>query len=236
MARANFIKSARKSIYMNGKRVEYISKKGKREGQTLSKIDRTIPRDENDEIFINKGESYYCWDFMNGGTHYSKTKPRRSQLTQSSFLSQCYSIQERIEDWCPETTDDILQFVEELKQELEEMRDSCQESFDNIPEQLQDAPVGSTLQERIESLEDMINELDCFEEYDGFTLPEPFESIDDVDEDLLNEVVDENFIDTEEENWRENVTLEMVIEYVEEKQREYVEEKSDEIKGLSFDL
>ena len=50
MARATFVKSARRPIYQRGKMVEYVSKKGKREGQTLSKLDRTIPYDENDEI------------------------------------------------------------------------------------------------------------------------------------------------------------------------------------------
>ena len=59
MAKVNFVKSARKPIYQRGRRVEYVSKKGKREGQTLSKIDRTLPEDEKDEIFINVGESYY---------------------------------------------------------------------------------------------------------------------------------------------------------------------------------
>lgn len=46
MARATFVKSAQKDIYTYGKRVEYVSQKGKRKGQTLSKTDKTIPRDE----------------------------------------------------------------------------------------------------------------------------------------------------------------------------------------------
>ena len=32
MARATFVNKAQKDIYQNGKRVEYVSQKGKREG------------------------------------------------------------------------------------------------------------------------------------------------------------------------------------------------------------
>lgn len=46
MARAIFVEAAKKPIYKRGKRVEYTSKRGKRKGQTLSKIDRNQPADE----------------------------------------------------------------------------------------------------------------------------------------------------------------------------------------------
>ena len=49
MAKANFIEIAKKPIYKRGKRIEYVSKQGKRAGQTLSKIDRNQPANENDE-------------------------------------------------------------------------------------------------------------------------------------------------------------------------------------------
>ena len=72
MAKANFVKSARKPIYRIGKGIEYISKKGKREGQTLSKVDRSQPANENDQILVNIGESYWWWEFKGGSTHISK--------------------------------------------------------------------------------------------------------------------------------------------------------------------
>lgn len=59
MAKATLVKSARKDIYKRGATVKYISKRGKREGQELTKIDRTIPHPDGDEILIAKGESYY---------------------------------------------------------------------------------------------------------------------------------------------------------------------------------
>lgn len=62
----------------------------------------------------------------------------------------------------------------DVQSELENIKDGCEERFDNIPEQLQDAEAGSILQERIEQLEDAINELDTIdfddilsEAYDG---------------------------------------------------------------------
>lgn len=160
MAKANFIESAKKPIYKRGKRIEYVSKRGKRAGQTLSKIDRNQPADENDEILINVGESYWTWCFYGGQLIYSKTKPRQSQLTNNSFKQELYSIQESIEDFSPEDPDDVGVFVEELISNLEELRDTCQESFDNIPEQLQEGNSGQILQERIENLDDVISNLE----------------------------------------------------------------------------
>lgn len=160
MAKANFIESAKKPIYKRGKRIEYVSKQGKRAGQTLSKIDRNQPADENDEILINVGESYWTWCFYGGQPIYSKTKPRQSQLTNNSFKQELYSIQESVEDFSPEDPDDVSVFVEELISDLEELRDTCQESFDNIPEQLQEGDSGQILQERIENLDDVISNLE----------------------------------------------------------------------------
>lgn len=159
MAKANFVKSARKPIYQKGKWVEYVSKKGKREGQTLSKIDRTIPADENDEIFINIGESYWWWAFQNGPKRFSKDRPKPSQLTQSEFLSEFYSYSEEVEEWECDDVDDFESYRDDMVSNLETMRDNCQEKLDNMPEQLQYAPTGELLQERIDGLDELISEL-----------------------------------------------------------------------------
>ena len=228
MARASFIKAARKAIYNHGKRVEYVSKKGKREGQTLSKIDRTIPADENDTILINIGESYYTWSFMNGGTFYSKDKPRQSQLTQSSFLSEYYAIQESIEDFKPEEPDEIESFVDEIKSRLEELRDQCQESLDNMPESLQYSPTGELLQERIDGLEETISE---FENLD-FDFEEP----DSENEDFLGEIAAEEGIDQDDENWKEQIDEDMIESMKTSKRESWIEEKVEEISGIEFGL
>jgi hypothetical protein len=225
MARANFVKKAQKDIFTFGKRVEYVSSKGKREGQTLSKTDRTIPRDDNDTVFIAKGESYYWWQFQNSPKQYSKTPPRASQLTQSGYLSTLYGIAEQIEDFSTDSAEELSDFVDNIKTELEELRDTTQESLDNMPENLQYSPTAELLQERVDALESAISE---------------FESLDldyeEKDEEELEELVaEENDIDTEDENWKEEITEEQIEEKRQELESEWVQEKLEEIQGISIE-
>jgi DNA repair exonuclease SbcCD ATPase subunit len=225
MAKANFVKKAQKDIFVNGKRVEYVSEKGKRKGQTLSKIDKTIPRDENDNILIAKGESYYWWQFQNSPKQYSKNPPRASQLTQSAYLSTLYGIDEQIEDFSADTAEELKDFVEDIKTQLEELRDTTQESFDNIPENLQYSPNAELLQERIECLESAIDELDSMDlEYE------------EKDEEELQELVAEDKgIDTEEENWKDEITTEEIDDKRQELESEWVEEKMGDITCITLE-
>jgi len=192
MARATFVKSAQKDIYQQGKIVSYESVKGKRAGQTLSKRDRTIPADENDKVFIAKGEPYYWWQFMNSPKHYSKEAPKGSQLTQSSYMSQYLGLQEEIGEWSPSDVDEVVSGVEDFKERLETLRDECQESLDNMPESLQYSPTGELLQERIDACENAISEfenIDC-----DYEEPEEGAQESDIEEHLLewiNERVEE---------------------------------------------
>lgn len=225
MARANFVKKAQKDIFTFGKRVEYVSSKGKREGQTLSKTDRTIPRDDDDTIFIAKGESYYWWQFQNSPKQYSKTPPRASQLTQSGYLSTLYGISEQIEDFSADSADELSEFVDNIKTELEELRDTTQESLDNMPENLQYSPTAELLQERVDALEVAINE------FDGLEL-----DYEEKDEEELEELVAEDKgIDTEDENWKEEITEEEIDEKRQELESEWVQEKLEEIQSINIE-
>lgn len=163
MARAQFVEKAKKPIYKHGKRVEYVSQRGKRAGQTLTKLDRSQPEDENDEILINVGESYYTWCFYGGQPQYSKERPKPSQLTQNWFKQELYSIQEKIEEFEPEDVEDVATFIDEIRDDAESLRDECQEHLDNMPEQLQDSDSGQTLQERIDNLDNVIGDIDNFD-------------------------------------------------------------------------
>lgn len=212
MARANYVKAAQKDIYEKGKYVSYTSKKGKRKGQQKTKLDRTIPADKNDKVLIAKGESYYWWQFKNGGKNISKEHPRQSQLTQSNYLSQLYGIQERMEDFTADHHEDIEPFVDELKSDLESLKDECQNSLDNMPESLQSSPTGELLQERIDNLDNAISELD------GLDL-----SYDEPEHDELKEELEEGA--TEEE----------IDELRQEKMHEWIAEKIDELQGISFE-
>ena len=163
MARAQFVEKAKKPIYKHGKRVEYVSQRGKRAGQTLTKLDRSQPEDDNDEILINVGESYYTWCFYGGQPQYSKERPKPSQLTQNWFKQELYSIQEKIEEFEPEDVEDVATFIDEIRDDAESLRDECQEHLDNMPEQLQDSDSGQTLQERIDNLDSVIGDIDNFD-------------------------------------------------------------------------
>lgn len=227
MAKATFIKSARKTIYQRGKRVEYVSQRGKRQGQTVSKIDRTIPADENDQILINKGESYWTWSFMYGGTYCSKTQPKPSQLANSEFLSTVYRIQEEIDEWNPSDVTDVEEFVDDTKNRLEELRDETQDKLDNMPYQLQDSETGQLLQERIGALEDALNEFECLDELE---YEEP------TDEDVKEQIAEDEGIDTDIEGWGDEISEEMVNEKKTELQENWLEEKTEEIKNITIDL
>lgn len=225
MARANFVKKAQKDIFTFGKRVEYVSSKGKREGQTLSKTDKTIPRDDNDTIFITKGETYYWWQFQNSPKQYSKTPPRASQLTQSAYLSTLYGIAEKIEDFSADSADELSEFVDNIKTDLEELRDTTQESLDNIPENLQYSPTAELLQERIDSLENGISEIESidldYEEKD--------------EEELMELVAEYEGVDTEGENWQNEITTEVINDKSKELESEWVQEKLEELRGINIE-
>lgn len=109
-----------------------------------------------------KGESYYWWAFMQGGRggpkHFSKDRPKQSQLTQSEFWGAIYSLQEQHEQ-TPDF-DDLESEIDEIKSELENIKDETQGKFDNMPQGLQDGDSGQLLQERVDTLESVIGDLD----------------------------------------------------------------------------
>lgn len=224
MARANFVKKAQKDIFNKGKQVHYVSAKGKREGQTLSKIDRTIPKDDSDTLFIAKGESYYWWQFQNSPKQYSKTRPRASQLTQSEYLSTLYGIVEQIEDFSTDSADELNDFVENIKTELEDLRDTTQESYDNMPENLQYSPTAELLQERVDSIENAISEIESIDlEYNG-----------EDEDDVRMIIADEQSIDVEVDGWEDEVEK-LLEEKLKELEVEWVQEKLEELQSISFE-
>lgn len=212
MARANYVKAAQKDIYEKGKHVTYISEKGKRKGQNKTKLDRTIPADKNDKILIAKGEPYWWWQFKNGGKNISKERPKRSQLTQSNYLSQLYAIQDRMDELSADEPEELESVVDEFKSDLESLKDECQNSLDNMPESLQSGPTGELLQERIDALDNAISE---------------FESLDldyeEPDTDDLQEELDDDATEEDIENLRQ------------EKKQEWIDEKVNEIQGISLE-
>jgi hypothetical protein len=105
---------------------------------------------------IKKGDSYYWWKFNFGSLYKSKTAPKRSQLTQSSFLATLWDLQDNT---CFDR-EDFEGSVSNLIAEIEVLRDECQEKLDNMPEQLQESSSSAeTLRERIDALDNWISDL-----------------------------------------------------------------------------
>jgi hypothetical protein len=172
MARAFYVKKARKPIYEHGSTVAYEGKKGtKREGRKMSKLDRTVPNPAGDTVLIQKGEAYYYWQFRTGPIHYSKTMPKRHQLTQSSYLSWLYDFEDDIIGAysAPEKDEDLLSFSpsdlesarDEWLSEIESQKDELQEKLDNMPDALRESSSsGQLLQERIDALDQLTSDLE----------------------------------------------------------------------------
>ena len=115
-----------------------------------------VKKARKDNPAVKAGQPYYWWEFRYGGTRYSATYPRPSQLTQSPYYQLVRSTLEQVEDFDGKTAEDFESFRDEIVTLLEEARDMSQESLDNMPEPLQEGDTGQMLQERIEMTEEAI--------------------------------------------------------------------------------
>lgn len=138
-----------------------------------------VKKARKDNPVCKKGESYYWWKFRYGGKRFSKTMPKPSQLTQSEFLGAIYDIDDRLQEMANDS--EFESEISEICQELEQLKDTCEESLSNMPEQLQDAPTGELLQGRVDSVQEMIDELE------GVDIEPEIDSEDDVKDDLEKE-------------------------------------------------
>lgn len=118
-----------------------------------------------DNPVCNKGESYYWWKFRYGSKRYSLTYPKQSQLTQSAYLGAVYDLIDQAQDPAIELgdSDSLDSYCSDIRDEIENIQSECQESLDNMPEQLQYAPTGELLQERIDACETAMSDLDYIE-------------------------------------------------------------------------
>ena len=110
---------------------------------------------------IKKGDSYYWWKFRRGGKHFSKTPPRRSQLTRSEFYAAIYDIEDEIAGLTADET--LSSVVEDIASRLRELGEECQSKFDNMPEGLQQGDTGQLLEERVSACESMADEFESLD-------------------------------------------------------------------------
>ena len=150
-----------------------------------------VKKARKDNPAVKRGESYYWWAFAFGPKRYSRTAPRRSQLTQSSFLSQLYDLEDGLHkrfSGIELATDALQDEISNLTSDLESLRDECQDSLDNMPEHLQDtSDSGILLTERVEGLDEWISELESIDA-DGLNDDELDET---MKEELLQDIVND---------------------------------------------
>lgn len=110
---------------------------------------------------IKKGESYYWWKFRYGGKHVSKTAPRPSQLTNSSFLSAVYGALEIIEDLdAKDGAEAVADAIRDAAQQIRDAADETQSNLDNMPEGLQQGDTGQMMEQRISDAEQLADDLE----------------------------------------------------------------------------
>lgn len=169
---------------------------------------------------IKIGDSYYWWKFRYGGKHVSKTPPRRSQLTQSGFLSTLWDIEDRIGEFTCDDADEFESFKSDIVSEISDLRDETENSLSNMPDSLQYGPTGELLQERIDALESWESEIDGIEC--------------DVDVDSIRSDVEGEFEKEEEESdddYRERIDEEVAVRI-----QEIIDEAISELQNTSSNL
>lgn len=134
MAKQHFVKKARKDIW--------------------KKRENGLP----DTILIAKGESYYWVKFRYQVKKVSKTPFSSDQLRYGGRYGKPEWIEkyEEFESRVSDIEEDDEDEKDSLRTEIEEYRDELQERLDRIPQQLQE---NSVLSERIEELDNLINDL-----------------------------------------------------------------------------
>lgn len=208
-------RKARTDIYERGIKVpDAKTKSGFRR-------DRSQPHPDGDKKLVEKGQKYYTWAFRFGPSYISLTPPRRSQLTQSSFLGQLYDLEDRIGEISADSPEDLQSERDDIVSELESLRDETQSSFDNMPEGLQQGDTGQLLEERVNAVEEAISE------FEGVEL-----DYDEPDDSELESELEEDFTEDPEEV---KAHAEAIERLKQEKLEEWLEEKIGELKEISIE-
>lgn len=204
---------ARTDIYRQGLRTK------NEDNKSGYSIDRSKPANESDTVLISKGEYYYTWTLYRSPKQFSRTYPRRQQLTNSGFLCSVYDIEDSLNSLDVSSFSDaseLSEAIEDIKSQAEDLMEETQSSLDNMPDQLQYSPTGELLQERVDALESFISDLENVDT-DDYEEPE--------DDDLLEDFDGE---EDEKEEWLEDKRREHF--------EEWAQEKMDEVSGLTIDV
>ena len=116
------------------------------------------------------GESYYWWEFRFGGKKFSRTPPRRSQLTQSEKLGRAYELAERMDDIpldtdfdhdsLKEAVENFVSILESITQDIQELAGEYRESAENIRASFSESPTADDCEEKAEELDGWVIEIE----------------------------------------------------------------------------
>lgn len=183
-----------------------------------------------------KGQSYYWWatrttigKTYHKSIHKSKDKPKPSRLESSPFTSGWMSALEAFDDLG--TGDDFESAVADVVGNLEDLMSETQDKYDNLPEGLQAGQTGEMLQGRVDSLQELIDELgNVSVDMSDVSSEEPDE------DDVKAEAGDKEEDETKEEYEERLADAERKLR--EEREQEAREEKAqeiiDELQGISY--
>ncbi|KKN90154.1 hypothetical protein LCGC14_0232700 [marine sediment metagenome] len=173
-----------------------------------------VKKARKDNPVVKRGEPYYWWKFAFGPKRFSKTHPRRSQLTQSDFLGQVYDLEDEIGDLKADSA--LNDFTDDFAERIRALGEEQADKRANMPEQLQDAPTGEMLEGR---------QCSCDEWADNF------ENLDfEFDEDAAKEEVNSDFDD--DEHKPSKAEFEAAIE---EKRQEFLDALLEEMQGFRYE-
>lgn len=117
---------------------------------------------------IAVGDPYYHWSMMVGGRgskRYSKERPSRSQLTNSSYKSQLYDLVDGAQegwDSCQDA-DDVRSKLDDLASSIRDLGEEQRSNKDNMPEGLQESETGQLLETRADSCDSCADELEAID-------------------------------------------------------------------------
>lgn len=121
-----------------------------------------VKKARKDNKVCKKGESYYWWAFMSGGRggpkHYSKERPKPSQLTQSEFFGTLGDIEDEI--GALSADDGLESSCEDIAGRIRELGEEQTSKFDNMPEGLQQGDIGQLLEQRASRCEEIATEFE----------------------------------------------------------------------------
>lgn len=142
-------RTSKNTLWNKGRKTPSNNKQGFSINRKLPFMTREGVTD--DTVFCEKGEKYYTWHPKGLPWQYSKTMPdlrSEYQQTLDDFEWKVVTLEMRSEN--EEERDS-------LRVEIEEYQSKLQSRLDNMPSQLQES---SVLNERIEELQDLLDQLD----------------------------------------------------------------------------